>query len=84
MIFVEATLPVARKKLVTLAQSAQLFEAAKLLCHTGTDIVVACDSGGVLAGILTKTHIVEKVSCCEGLGCAVTVSSVMTRDVLVT
>lgn len=82
MIFVEASLPVARERLVMLADDAQLIEAAKLLRNTGSDIVVICDVDGVLAGVVTKTNVVEQISRCQGCGCTTAVSSVMVRDVL--
>lgn len=82
MIFVEVSLPVAREKLVVLSDDAQLIEAAKLLCNTGTDIVVICGADGVLAGVVTKTNVVEQISRCQGCACTAPVSSVMVRDVL--
>ena len=53
--FVNRLLPIALRKLVTIIDSAQLIEAAKLLREAGTDIVAVCTSGGVLAGVITKT-----------------------------
>lgn len=82
MIFVEQAMPAAHERLVTLADDAQLIDAAKLLRNVGTDIVVICGRDGVLAGIVTKTNVVEQISRCQGSGCTVSVSSVMVRDVV--
>lgn len=80
--FVGGILPAARTRLVTLADSAQLIEAAKLL-RAGTDIVVVCGADGLLAGVVTKTDIVGQISHCQGCSCTIAVSSAMTRDVVV-
>lgn len=78
---VERTLPAARKRLVTIADDARLIDAARLL-RAGTDLVVVCDSGGVLAGVITKTDIVGRIGDCQGTGCMVTAASTMTRGVV--
>ncbi len=78
--FVEGMLEVAREKLVTVADGARLIEAAGLL-SSGTDIVIVCDSEGVLQGVVTKTDVVRQISVCQGATCMCSVSTVMTRDV---
>lgn len=78
--FVEAMLQTAREKLVTISDDAKLIEAAKLL-SSGTDLVVVCDKGGVLQGVVTKTDVVRQISVCEGATCMCPASTVMTRDV---
>src|SRR6185312_2966299 len=80
VMLVEGVVPTARQRLVTIAESAQLIEAARLLRDTRTDIVVVCDSAGVLAGVITKTDIVRQISHCQGSSCTIAASSVMTRD----
>ena len=82
MIFVEATMPQACKRLVTLADDAELIAAAKLLRDSGADLVVVCDSNGVLAGVITKTDVVGQIGDCQGCSCKITVRTVMSRDVL--
>lgn len=77
--FVERLLPTAQKRLVTIADDVPLIEAAKLL-RTGTDLVVVCGAAGVLAGVITRTDIVGQISRCQGAGCTMSVSSVMTSD----
>jgi CBS domain-containing protein len=78
--FVEAILEPARKGLVTINDSAKLIEAARLLT-SGTDLVVVCDGGGALQGVVTKTDVVKQISVCQGATCMCPVSTVMTRDV---
>ena len=79
--FVEGLLPKARERLVTIANDAPLIEAAKLL-QTGTDLVIVCDSAGLLAGVITKTDIVAQISQCQGASCIMAAALVMTRDVV--
>jgi CBS domain-containing protein len=78
--FVEGALPMARAKLVSIADDARLVEAARLL-SSGTDILVACDGEGVLRGVVTKTDVVRQIGICEGASCLCPLSGVMTRDV---
>lgn len=78
--FVEGMLQAAREKLVTITEDAKLIEAAKLL-SSGTDLVVVCDSKGVLQGVVTKTDVVRQISVCQGATCMCPASTVMTRDV---
>jgi CBS domain-containing protein len=77
--FIERLLPIARKRLVTIADDASLVEAAKLL-RAGTDLLVVCDSADLLIGVITKTDIVREISRCQGGGCTTAVSALMTRD----
>lgn len=79
--FIERVLSAAREKLVMVADDAPLIEAARLL-GAGTDLVVVCTSGGVLAGVITKTDVVSQISRCQGTSCATAASLVMTRDVV--
>ena len=78
---VEELMSKARERLVTVADSASLIEAAKLL-QAGTDLVIVCDAAGRLVGIITKTDIVAQISHCHGAICTTATSLVMTRDVL--
>lgn len=68
-------------RLVTLKDSAPLIEAAKLL-RTGIEIVVVCNSGGAIVGVITKTDVVARISQCEGAGCIAPVARVMATDVV--
>lgn len=78
--FVEEMLQTAREGLVTVSDDTQLIEAAKLL-SSGTDLVIVCDSAGVLKGVVTKTDVVRQISVCQGATCMCPASTVMTRDV---
>ena len=78
--FVENMVEAAREKLVAIADDATLIEAAKLLT-SGTDLVIVCDSEGVLQGVVTKTDVVRQISVCQGATCMCPVSTVMARDV---
>lgn len=79
---VERLMPAARSKLVTIADDAPLIEAARLL-RAGTDLVVVCGSEGFLAGVITKTDVVDQISHCCGASCTTAASLVMSRDVVV-
>ena len=52
--FVDRLLPTALQKLVTVVDSAELIEAAKLLRDAGTDIVAVCTSGGKRDSMSTR------------------------------
>ncbi|MHA6731593.1 CBS domain-containing protein [Devosia sp. A369] len=79
--FVENLLPAARERLATIADDAPLIEAARLL-RSGTDILVVCNSAGMLRGVITKTDVVSQISQCQGSGCLALASVAMTQDVL--
>ncbi|NYT24362.1 CBS domain-containing protein [Alcaligenaceae bacterium] len=79
---VSATLPVARTRLVTLAVEAPVIEAAKLLSAPDTHLLVVCNHGGAMTGVLTKADIVKQISHCTGCSCTEGVAGIMTRDVV--
>src|SRR5215212_2396519 len=79
--FVQALLPIARERLVTIDAATLLFEAAGLL-RSGTDLVVVCGAEEGLAGVITKTDVVRQVEACQGACFAVLASAVMTRHVI--
>ena len=81
--FVDKLLPIALQKLVTIIDSAELIEAATLLRDAGTDIVAVCTSGGVLAGVITKTDVIGQIIRCQGQSCGTPASLVITREVVV-
>jgi CBS domain-containing protein len=80
--YVERLLPAARERLVIIADNAPLMEAANLL-HQGTDLVIVCNSAGLVAGVITKTDVVGQMSRCQGASCTMAASLTMTRDVVV-
>ncbi len=61
---VERIVPTARQRFVTIADSAQLIEAARLLRDAGTDIVVVRGSNGLLTGVIAKMDV---VGACSGV-----------------
>ena len=81
-IFVERMLPAARKRLVTIKEDAPVIEAAKLLLDCHTDLLVVRRGDELLAGVITKTDVVRQMSICQGSGCTIAASSVMTRTVV--
>ncbi|WP_245150682.1 CBS domain-containing protein [Pollutimonas harenae] len=82
MTLITAMLPIARRRLVTLDMVAPVTEAAKLLSAPNTNLVIACDSGGLMAGVLTKADIVNQISHCTGCGCVTAIADIMTRDII--
>lgn len=78
---VEQLLSKARGRLVTIAKDAPLIEAAALL-RPGIELVIVCDEAGLLAGVITKTDIVNQISHCQGVSCVTAAAIVVTSDVL--
>jgi CBS domain-containing protein len=81
MILVETIVPVARERLVTVRDDALLTEAARFLDGRHINLVVVCDKGGAMVGIVTRTDIVRQMGLCQGCGCNAVVGTVMTKDV---
>jgi signal-transduction protein with cAMP-binding, CBS, and nucleotidyltransferase domain len=82
MTFVERILPVARERLVAIKDDALLTEAARFLDGGHINLVVVCNKGGAMVGIVTRTDVVHQMSICQGVGCAaLVVGAVMTKDV---
>jgi CBS domain-containing protein len=83
MILVERIVPVARERLVTVKEDALLAEAGRLLDGQHINLVVVCDKGGAMAGIVTRRDVVRQISLFlgQGCGCTVPVAMAMTRDV---
>ena len=79
---VEKVLPIARERLVIVAEIAPVVEAAKLLGSPHVNLIVVSDSAGTMVGVMSKTDIVKHISHCHGHACTISVSSVMARDVI--
>lgn len=79
--FVERLLPEAREKLVTISDGASLVEAARCL-PPGTDLVIATDPDGRLAGVVTRTDIVSQISFCDESACVAALPLEITRHVV--
>jgi CBS domain-containing protein len=58
-----------------------LADAAGLLCETHISLVVVCNPGGAMVGVITKTDIVRQIAHCQGSHGRTPVAGVMTRDV---
>ena len=80
--FVERLLPAAHEHLATVGDDAPVIQAAKLLGGAHINLVVVCNSEGVMVGVLSRRDVVGQVSHCQGCGCTMTISSVMTREVV--
>ncbi len=78
----EQMLPRARERLATIGAGAPVRDAADLMSKPHTDLVVVCDHGGGMVGVLTKTDIVGQIRQCSGGGCTARVDTIMTRDVI--
>jgi len=78
---VEQILPSVQEKLVTVKTDALLIDAAKLLNDPRHNLVIVCDNSGRMAGVITKTDIVGRISHCTGCSCTMAASHVMTREV---
>jgi signal-transduction protein with cAMP-binding, CBS, and nucleotidyltransferase domain len=78
---VERILPAAQERLVTIKTDALLVDAARLLAGTNLKLVVVCDDAGKMAGVITKTDVVGRISHCTGSSCTTAAANVMTRDV---
>ena len=79
---VERVLTLARKKLVSIGDDATVIQAAAVLGNEHTNLIVVCNASGELVGVLSKTDIVKHISHCRGHACTISVSSVMSRDVI--
>jgi CBS domain-containing protein len=78
---VERILLPARERLVTVRTDALLIDAARLLNGPQMNLVVVCDESGKIAGVITKTDIVARISHCTGCSCTMAAADVMTRTV---
>lgn len=79
---VSATLPTARKRLVTLGVNAPVIEAARLLSAPDAHLIVVYNPEGEMSGVLSKADIVRQISHCTGCSCTEGVADIMTRDVV--
>ena len=80
---VEKIMPAVRKRLLCIAPTATLLQAARML-DDGADMILVCDTANRLAGIVTKTDVVRMTGRCSGASCTAPVSDTMTSEVLTT
>lgn len=71
----------ARSRLATIGVDALLVDVAKLFGVRPIDLVVVCAADGTMAGVITKTSIVQRIAQCAGSACRTSAASVMTRQV---
>jgi CBS domain-containing protein len=79
---VEGVLALARRRLVVIDGEAPVIQAAGLLGSPHTDLVVVCNQAGEMIGVMSKTDVVKHISHCHGHACTISVSDVMSRDVI--
>ena len=80
-ILVSSIAALTRSRLVTVSADAPLVDVANLLSDTHISLVVVCDSGGAMVGVITKTNIVQQMGrSCDSIGVTLA-AEVMTRNV---
>ena len=72
---------IACSRMATIARDALLRDAAKLLTQTQISLVVVCNPGRTMAGVITKSDIVRQIGHCAGGACQTAAADVMTRQV---
>ncbi len=78
---VDRLLAEASSRLIAIQEDAPVTEAARLLRDNRLDMVVVCDSQGVLAGVAKKSDVVAQISHCCGSTCTMGVAAAMTKAV---
>lgn len=78
---VDGILPAAQGRLVTVNTSGLLIDAARLLDGPQFNLVVVCADGGKMAGVISKTDVVSRISHCTGCSCTMEAAQVMTTEV---
>lgn len=82
IIRIEELLPTARDRLVTIGANAPLTEAAESLFEPTCRMIVVCDPGGVMMGVVTRTDVIRQIRHCQGCACATQSMMIMTRQVI--
>jgi len=72
---------IAASRLATVSVKALLADVAKVLSSTHISLVVVCNCDGTMAGVITKTNIVQRISQCEEAVCTMAAADMMTLDV---
>ena len=73
---------VAQSRLVTVTLQTPLLEAAQRLSSTQIGLVVVCDLGGAIAGVISKSDVVRQIGHCLGSACQTLACDLMTTDVV--
>ncbi len=71
----------ASRRLVTVDRSARLVDAAQAFDRPEALLIIVCDEGGVLRGVVSRTDIVARISHCTGCSCTESVQAAMTAEV---
>lgn len=74
-------LETARRRLVTIDLAERLVAAAQLFDRPETRLIIVRDAAGGMAGVLSRTDIVTRISHCTGCTCTEAVETAMTADV---
>lgn len=69
-------------RLATVSWQALLLEAAQRLSETHIGLVVVCEAGGGMSGVIGKSDIVRQIGHCAGSACHTLASDLMTKDVI--
>ena len=81
MLIVERMLPLAQERLMTIRDDGLLLDAAGLLKEPRVNLIIVCEGSGKMAGVITKTDVVRRISYCAGSACTTAAAQVMTKDV---
>lgn len=81
--FIEGIMAAARVRLAVASHDAPLIEAARLLSRAPINLIIVCNADATLAGVITKTDVVNQISQCLGSSCTTAASAIMTRNVTV-
>lgn len=71
-----------RSRLATISGQTLLLEAAQRLSETHIGLVVVCEAGGAISGVIGKSDIVRQIGHCAGSACHTQARELMTKDVI--
>ena len=69
-------------RLATVTLQTPLLKAAQQLSKTHIGLVLVCDPGGSMAGVISKSDIVRQIGHCLGSACQTLASELMTTKVI--
>jgi CBS domain-containing protein len=73
---------ITRRRLATVGAEAPLPQAARILSTTPVSLVIVCDAGGGMVGVISKTDIVRTVGQQGEAAYAMASAELMTREVV--
>jgi arabinose-5-phosphate isomerase len=76
-----ALLEKADRRLVTIDQFARLLDAAKGFDRPEIRLIVVLDVNGGIAGVVSRTDVVSRISHCTGCTCTEAIATAMTGEV---